>query len=206
VGLLLAFLACAFFYINYRVLDKDTMFLPAYEVWAIFIAAGFVAGRNLIEWMINTALLKPWARRMAGSLPALFVVLGLALNWRWVDMSKADGYTLFARGMISGAAADSVIIAPWSSAVVLEYYQVVEGQRPDLHIINRSRVAVARYYELWKQGLSRPEILETIYSEEVDFIDQSIPDRTVYAVEYDPVLANKFEYIPDGPIFRLDQP
>jgi hypothetical protein len=143
---------------------------------------------------------------MVSSLPFLFIILGLVLNWRWVDMSKADGYTLFARGMMSQTAPDSIIIAPWSSAVVLEYYQVVEGQRQDLLIVNRSRYTAARYYELWMQGLSRKEILEKINSEEVDFIDQYIQQKAVYAVEYDPELAVKFEYLPEGSVFRLAMP
>jgi len=136
-------------------------------------------------------------------LPVTFILLGLTLNWHWVDLSKVDGYTLFAEDMLSGAVPHAVVIAPWSSAVVLEYYQVVEGQRPDLLINNRSRYGVARYYELWLQGLSRKEILVKIKSEEADLIDQYIDERTVYAVEYDPALARKFEYSPEGPVFKL---
>ena len=93
-----------------------------------------------------------------------------------------------------------------SLPVVLEYYQVVEGQRPDLLVANRSRWDVARYYELWRQGLPNAEILAKIKSEEVDLIDQYIDDRTVYAVEYDPDLAKKFEYLPEGPVFKLAMP
>jgi hypothetical protein len=206
VGLLLAFMANALFYVNYRVMDKDTMFLPAYEVWAVFVAAGFVAAIKFAEQMVNSGMLLPWARKLASILPVFFIVLGLGLNWRWVDMSKADGYTLFAKDMMSGAAPNSVIIASWSSAVVLEYYQVVEGQRPDLLIINRSRKNVARYYELSLEGLSRKEILKKINLEEIDFIDQHIQQKTIYAVEYDPVLASTFDYSPEGSVFRLAMP
>jgi hypothetical protein len=199
-------MANALFYVNYHVMDKDTMFLPAYEIWAVFVAAGFIAAIKFIEQMIDSGMLQPWVRKMAHILPIFFVVLGLGLNWRWVDMSKADGYTLFAKDMMSGAAPNSVIIASWSSAVVLEYYQVVEGQRPDLLIINRSRRNVARYYELSLDGLSRKEILAKINSEEIDFIDQHIQRKIIYAVEYDPVLANTFEYSPEGSVFRLAMP
>jgi hypothetical protein len=108
--------------------------------------------------------------------------------------------------MMSVAAPDSVIIAPWSSAVVLEYYQVIEGQRPDLLIVNLSRNSAARYYELWLQGLSRKKIMKSIKDEEVDFINDHIQHKKVYAVEYDPVLANKFEYLPEGPVFQLAMP
>jgi hypothetical protein len=96
-----------------------------------------------------------------------------------------------------------MIIASWSSAVVLEYYQVVEGQRPDLVIFNRSRWRTAKYYEFWRQGMARNTILSQIDSEEVGLIDQYMKERTMYAVEYDPVLAEKFEYLPEGLAFRL---
>ena len=45
-----------------------------------------------------------------------------------------------------------------------------------------------------------------ISAEEVEFINQNIQHKTIYAVDYDPVLANKFEYLPDGPVFKLAMP
>jgi hypothetical protein len=83
---------------------------------------------------------------------------------------------------------------------------VVEGQRPDLLIINRSRLSVARYYELWQKGMPHAEIVESINTEEIDFINQNLQQKTVYAVEYDPELAQKFEYLPEGPVFKLAMP
>ncbi len=206
IGLLLIFTANVFFYVNYRVMDKDTMFLPSYMVWAIFVAAGVTATYNFSGRRFNQPQLERWLRGMARALPIVFIVLGLSLNWRWVDMSKEDGYALFAEEMLAGAAPNSLVIAPWSSAVALEYYQVVEGQRPDLLIINRSRYSVARYYELWRQDLSYEKIMEIISSEEVDFINGYIQQKTIYAVEYDPILANEFEYLPEGSVFKLTIP
>ena len=206
VGVLLMFAANALFFVNYRVGDKDTMFLPAYLAWAIFVAGGVSALERWIRHTLAPSLPALWQENVGRILPVTFVLLGLVLNWRWVDLSKADNYSLFAEEMMSVAAPDAVIVAPWSSAVVLEYYQVVEGQRPDLLIANRSREDVARYYELWLQGFSRKEILTKIKSEEIDLIDQHIEKRTVYAVEYDPALAKKFEYLPEGPVFKLAMP
>jgi hypothetical protein len=202
-GLLLAFAANAVFFINYRVMDKDTMFLPAYLVWAVFVAAGFTAAASLLKRYQDKGLFDAWTGRMIRALPVLFILLGLGLNWRWVDMSRSNGYALFAVEMMSATAPDSMIIASWSSAVALEYYQVVEGQRPDLVIFNRSRWRAARYYELWRQGVAGNAILSQIDSEEVELIDQYMGERTMYAVEYDPVLAEKFEYLPEGLAFRL---
>jgi hypothetical protein len=159
------------------------MFLPAYLIWAVFVAAGLTAAdRFLKRYQAGGWFDAKW-RKAVSVLPVLFILLGLGLNWRWVDMSQADGYALFADQMMSATEPDSMIIASWSSAVVLEYYQVVEGQRPDLVIFNRSRFRAARYYELWRQGLPGDTILAEIDSEEVGLIDQYIKERTMYAVE-----------------------
>ena len=107
---------------------------------------------------------------------------------------------------MAAAAPRAVVIAPWSSAAVLDYYQMVEGQRPDLLIFNSSLHAVARYYELWKNGMSQAEIYARINADEADFVDQYIHQRTVYTVEYNPELAQKFEYLPDGSVFKLTKP
>jgi len=56
MGLLLMFVANALFYVNYRVMDKDTMFLPAYLAWAVFLAGGFVALEKLIERTLDLGL------------------------------------------------------------------------------------------------------------------------------------------------------
>jgi len=37
------FLATAAFYVDYRVVDKDTMYLPAYLVWALWVGLGYQA-------------------------------------------------------------------------------------------------------------------------------------------------------------------
>ena len=206
IGLLLSFITYSFFIANYRVIDKDTMFLPAYAVWAVFVAGGFTAVYSFIEQSIRKNLNDLWLMRMAKILSIVFIALGLVLNWRWVDMSKVDNYALFAEEFMAVAAPQAVIIAPWSSAAVLEYYQVIEGQRPDLLIFNSSLHAVARYSELWQKGMSHTEILERINAEEVDFINEYIRQKTIYTVEYNPELAQKFEYLPEGSVFKLAMP
>ncbi len=203
VGLLLAFAANVVFFINYRVMDKDTMFLPAYLVWAVFAAGGLRAAHHLLKrYQARGWVDVKWGKAVS-ALPVLFILLSVGLNWRWVDMSQSNGYAIFAGEMMSATAPDSMIIASWSSAVVLEYYQVVEGQRPDLVILNRSRWRAARYYELWRQGVARNQILARVDAEEAALIGQYMQERTMYAVEYDPVLAQKFEYLPEGFAFKL---
>jgi len=206
VGIFLIFLANIVFFINYRVLDKDTMFLPAYLMWAIFIAVGLEAIEKKLNDFMSLMKFGVWYKKLTAASLMLIIIMGLCLNWRWVDMSQATGYSYFAEALLATATPDAVIIAPWSSAVVLEYYQVVEGARPDLKIINRSRLEVAKYYGFWEQGLEHIEIMERLSLETKSFIDQEIQQKNIYAVEYDPVLAKNFEYLPEGAVFRLAIP
>ena len=87
--LVLVFVISAAFYINYRVVDKDTMFLPAYLVWALWVGIGY---QWLIDWAAHpSAAVRPGAARasvyvlravMAGA-----VVFALSWNWPLADLS-----------------------------------------------------------------------------------------------------------------------
>jgi len=203
LGLFMSFIATAVFYSNYRVMDKDTMFLAAYLIWAIFLSEGLQFFEKWFREKISVNL--PNRYKYTGLVLLLLVFLpGLLLNWQWVDMSKADSYSKFAQGIFIEAEHDALIIAPWSQAVVLEYGQIVNSQRPDIKLINSSRINVAIYYELWSQGMKRDEIYRNITERNVAMIREYIKSRSVYSLEYDASLAERYEYLPDGSYYRLE--
>lgn len=204
VGLALLLLSNALFFINYRVLDKDTMFLPVYIIWTIFLGLGLKSFFTLFEKkffheVLDKKFIQLGARFLLTTLP----LMALFLNWRWVDMSQAHGPSIFAKHVFNTAEPDSLIIAEWSSAVVLEYFQVVLNQRPDLDILNRSRSDVAYYYKDWKSGLTPEVIFDRMSRRNLDLIKNEINFRTVYTIEYDPVFEKEYEYLPEGDYFRL---
>jgi hypothetical protein len=125
------------------------------------------------------------------------------LNWRWVDMQDADAFSKYAETVLSTSAPNALVIAPWSQAVVLEYFQIVEGKRPDIEVVNSSRVNVAIYYDLWSRGYPRGEILRAIAEKNARLIDEYIAGRPVYSVDYDASLSGQYEYLPEGVFFRL---
>ena len=118
-------------------------------------------------------------------------------------MSSAIGPTLFAQEVMITVEENSTVIANWSPAVVLEYFQVVEEQRKDLHIFNRSRYEVARFYFLWRDGLPTTEILQTISEEELAQVEQFAAEGPVYIVEYDPLFLDQYRFQPIGNYFKL---
>jgi hypothetical protein len=200
IGLLLIFTANAIFYINYRVIDKDTMFLPAYLVWAVFIGAGVC----VLEAALEKISLRSEVFHTTTPVILFFLFIpGLIFNWRFVDMSQVNEPGQFALDVLETVPANSLIVAPWSPAVVLEYYHVVENHRPDILILNRSRRDVARYYHYWKLGMQREQILEIIAQETADYLRIEMTQRPVYAVDYDRDLAHHLEYLPEGNYFRI---
>lgn len=202
VGLLVSFLATAIFYVNYRVADKDTMFLAAYLLWAVFLLEGFL---YVEHWLRTRGASEIWAKARFVPVLVFFLVFLPApiLNWRWVDMHDANAFSRYARTVLSASEPNALVIAPWSQAVVLEYFQVVEGQRPDIKVVNSSRMNVAIYYELWSRGYGREEILRIIAEKGVALINDHIGTRPVYSLDYDATLSAQYEYMPDGVFFRL---
>jgi hypothetical protein len=205
IGLSWIFAINVFFYSNYRVLDKDTMFLPAYLVWAIFAAAGMLALKGWIHQATAAGYLLPILNRMYAGMLVSLVALAVGLNWRWVDMSQMHGPAQFGYDVMQRVSPDAAIVAQWSPAVVLEYVQQVEQQRPDVMIYNRSRSSVARFYQYWKRGESSQVILPRLDQEDVQFVLAESEHRPVYMVEYDPLFEHEFEFVPLLNVFRLER-
>ena len=203
LGWILIFISNAIFFINYRVIDKDTMFLPAFLLWSFFMAGG-------LKWII--VLFRKTTKRIKlprlnhNSLVYLLIIfpfLPLALNWKWVDMSSKNGTKFFANHVFENTSQNSLIIGDWSSSVILEYYQIVEGKRPDLTIYNLSRTTAASFYENWSKGVPYEENIKIISSNELDNICSVIQTRKVYMIEYDPTLETRFQFEPNGDFFEI---
>lgn len=182
----LSFVFNVVFFVNYRVVDKETMFLPSYLLWTVALVHGYVVIADLCERWVERLSLERTRGRVASIVVATAMVtgaLGGILNWRWADRSEETYAEAFAQQVLSSVPADSVIVADWSSAVVLEYFQVVEGDRPDVEVFNRSRFNVAEYYHYWNLGLEKEDIFELVAQQEFDFLSRHATGRPLYLVE-----------------------
>ncbi|MFQ5613887.1 MAG: DUF2723 domain-containing protein [Anaerolineae bacterium] len=140
--LLLIFVCVAGFYIDYDVVDKDTMFLPAYIVWAVWLGIGY-------QWLFNWVRPTVWEDQFWSQMQTWLlrgvvvgaVALTVAWNWRLVDLS--DDWSARARGeaILSQLPPNAIIFGWWDTIPVIEYLQLVEGQRPDVQAINRFLIA-----------------------------------------------------------------
>ena len=201
---LLVFLLTVAFFAGYGVVDKATMFLAAHLVWALWLAVGAVSA---LAWLSHILHRLPSGRRVvvrvAQASLLLAVVLTGCLNFPWMDRSDHYGSEVMARQVLESLEPDAMVVGTWSSAVVLEYLQVVEGLRPDVEIFNRSRFEVAEYYRHWKEGVPPAEILARVQDGVRAIFEAAAQKRSLYGVEYDPMLASAYEYRPMGAVFQL---
>jgi hypothetical protein len=118
-------------------------------------------------------------------------------------MSNTYGPEIFGRQVLNTVSPDALVMGSWSSAVILEYFQEVEGLRPDVTIFNRSRYEVAEYHKLWAAGIPHEDAVTQIQVSERNLITSAYHERPVFDMEYDANLAAEFEYQPVGRVFQL---
>jgi hypothetical protein len=181
----LLFLANMIFFVNYRVVDKETMFGVAYLVWAVWIGEGLAW---LIRWIQARRI--PHRSRMAArqrapvwawGLVALALV-ALVVNAPLVNIRTDTRARDRADFALSQARPGAIIFGWWTSAPPMHYLQLVEGRRPDVLIINRFLIGADDMYKL---------------------IDTSLGERPVYTMELDEGLVNVYRTVPVGSMFEL---
>ncbi len=201
VALLLLFIPGAVFFINYYVFDKDTMFLPTYVVWTIWLAKGLESiadrvRRLKVERHLNVS------PAFSGLCLAL-IVSPLFVNFSGLDAS--DNYVVrqFAEDVLDNVENDSLIVADWITVTPLRYLQTVEGKRQDVETFYWFLYSQRRLPELTKQGIPLDQACAIVDSEMVDIIRAGVRSRAVYSIGGPPVFWNAFEMEPVGRYHRL---
>lgn len=136
------FAASAAFYIGYRVIDKETMFLPAYLVWALWIGYGY---QVLLDWVAEAQEERPglWARRVLQAALVGLVLIAGAWNWSLVDLSNDRSARILGETILREVEPDAILFGWWDTVPVVEYLQLVEGKRPDVQAVNRFLISTA---------------------------------------------------------------
>ena len=128
--MLLMFLANVIFYVNYRVVDKNTMYLPTYLIWALWLGVG---SQVLLD-MWDEGIGRAWVLR--GILVATILV-AVVSNWRLVDLSADWSTREQSMAILSEVEPNALILGWWDTIPAIQYLQLVEGQRPDVLAVNR---------------------------------------------------------------------
>lgn len=174
VALLLMFLANAYFYIGYRVVDKTTMYLPTYLVWALWAGVG-------AQWLLDWVGEGPGRALLQGLLAGV-VALALAWNWSLADQSHNTSGRERGEATLAAAERGALILGYWETVPLVEYLQLVERRRPDVRAINRFLIAP-------------PDAMALIASE--------AGRRPVYIDTPSTEILRDFRVVPAGPIFRV---
>lgn len=177
--LLLMFLANAIFYINYRVIDKNTMFLPTYLIWAIWLGVGY---QQLTDWLRRQtdSLAVPWPIHY---LAVGAVCLAVILNWGLVDLSDDWSTREMAETILQEVEPNALVLGWWDTVPAVQYLQMVEGQRPDVQAINRFLIS--------------GEAMEQLVLSQID-------TRPIYINNPSFTLLRQVSAVPVGPIYKLE--
>lgn len=188
----LVFAANAAFYVNYRVFDKDTMFLPAFLIVAVWMAAGLSALQ----------------RRLPGAVWGAAAVLAImiVINYPRADLSGNTITREFAEEVFAQAAPGAFVAGSWIEITPLEYLQVVEGRRPDVTLFDWGLYSLGRRAALRAEGMGEAA-MQSITQEEVRRRVEAelAAGRAVYSLDENPALKDGYLLIEEGVVFRVER-
>ncbi len=221
--LLLLFLGCVLYSINYDIHDIESYFLLAYIVSGVYAALG---ARALARWLGKNAA-PAWAATGAGT---------AALLWfGFTGTSQRGNYLVedYTANMFRSLEPNALVISyQWDYFVSASYYyQNIRRVRPDVTVIDKELLRRSWYLEQIRidhpdiYEASRPEIevflaelwkfehdvpydpaaIEAAYNGMINsFIDRSWPRRPVYlTIEIEQQFAPGYIRVPEGLAFRL---
>jgi hypothetical protein len=190
-GMLMAmFVGNAAFYIDYRVVDKDTMFLPTYLIWTLWLAVG-------LQWLLNWVAESHnknqpgWELYLLRASIVLIVLLALLSNWSRVDLSDDTSARERGETVLSQVESNALIFGWWETVPVIEYLQLVEGQQPDVKAINRFLISYEKMETLIKGEISqRPIYMDSAPQELLSMLNlQATKEGVLYRLEPRPPLS-----------------
>lgn len=203
----LVYLSYTAFFVNYRVVNKDTMFNVSYLVWAVWIAYGALA---IHTWV--TEPLAPHAFNRAAqirhyitpALVSLLALISMVLNYSWADQSNNRMASDFATALLDRVEPSAFVVTEWTWATPLEYMQIVLGRRPDVTIFDRGLYGLAVWNRSRQQGYPDSAAGDRIEQAVAERIQSEITRRPVYATAFDQSLAPYFSFVPILNFFKLE--
>ena len=184
--LLIMFLGTVGFYVAYAVADKDTMFLPAYLIWAIWLAFGY---QWMFEWISKHPPLPyltsaPLGTSLLKAVVCSGVVFSLIWNAPLVDLASDRSARARGEMILRIVEPEAVVIGWWDTVPMIEYLQMVEGRRGDVKAMNRFLIDL-------------PELQQ--------YVETQLGNRTVYLDQRPGSDFSKLMSRRRGPIFQLER-
>jgi hypothetical protein len=225
--LVLFFVTCVVYSINYDIHDIDSYFLLAYFCLALWAGIGVF---QVFRWI--TAQLG-WKIIPATIVVLVFGLVPCVVNYPKTDESNQYLVEDYTRNMFSSFQPDALVLSYqwdyWVSASY--YYQIVKGVRPDVVVIDKELLRRSWYltelayrYPLlvkrsqrevdsFRKELDKFEhelpydggIIQARYVEMIrSFIKRNLDSRPVYVTaEIEPEFTEGFQRVPEGLALRL---
>jgi hypothetical protein len=110
------------------------------------------------------------------------VLLALAWNWQRVNLAHDDSTRVRGEAIMAVVEPNAIVLGWWDTVPVVEYLQLVEGQRPDVTAVNRFLI-------------SGPD-MEALIAREIG-------KRPIYINSPPVYLLSTIDAVPAGPIYKL---
>lgn len=135
------FLISLAFFSGYQVADKDLMLAPVLLLWAVWIGLGL----NRLLGGVDSLAPSPPARQAIRLGLVAAASLVWALNFTYADLSH-DWRVRRQAEQVFGAVQDRavVLVGSWVDLQPLRYLQEVEGERPDVALVDAQSPHAAR--------------------------------------------------------------
>ena len=175
--------AILIFFAFYDVTDNAQMVAPTLVLIAPLLAIGLHRFSHLV---LTPSLQSRLNLPVIQTIIALSIITILvATNWNYANR-RDDAYAYsFAQQVMANVEENALILAQWTSATPLEYLQIVEGQRPDVEIIDRGLLALGVRDRIAQLEFPLTPDYETII---LSRIDDALQSRPVYVIEEDPII------------------
>lgn len=228
IAVLLLFISCVLYSINYDIHDIDSYFLLAYFCIALWSAFALF---RLYEWMQNVAALQS---RVGAVLIIAASLAPVGVHYRMNDESSNNLVEDYTKNMFASVKPNALVISyQWDYWVSAAYYfQIVKKYRDDVAVVDKELLRrswyllqLQRRYP-WLIQRSKPEVeaftnelykfehdlpynpsvIQSRYVEMISsFISRNIASRPVYVTsEIETEFTGRFQRVPDGLALRLE--
>ncbi len=227
IGVLLLFLFCVFYSINYDIHDIDSYFLLAYV--CVALGSGF-ALLQIFSWMDRAGSIQ---RQLVGSLIIAASLAPMAVHYKVNDESSNFLVEDYTKNMFASVKPNALVLSfQWDFWVSASYYfQIVKGYRPDVAVIDKELLRrswyllqLERHYPWLVQQSSteidafnkelfkfehdlpyNPAVIQGRFVEMIaSFISKNVSTRPVYVTpEIEQEFTVGYTRIPEGLAFRL---
>src|SRR6185295_9262253 len=125
MALIAMFAGHLLFVLTYAVADKELMLLPTFIIWGLWATLGAREAAKLVGTYTGEA-----AAVSGAMLLSIMMAANVLLNFERVDIS--NDWSARARGeaLLRWLPADTLYLATWADAPIIDYFQLVEGWRP----------------------------------------------------------------------------